>query len=80
MEKPENWFEKPILNFKEACIYCGRSESRMYKHTHFKEVPHFKPTGKLIYFLREDLDKWLLQNRVATRDELEREAVKLSLT
>ena len=28
------------------------------------KIPHYKPTGKLIYFSRSELDDWLLHNRV----------------
>lgn len=37
--------------------------------------PHFKPHGKNIYFNREELEQWLLQNPVRTAEQKEREAV-----
>jgi hypothetical protein len=50
----------------------------MYKHTSNGTVPYYKPHGKLIYFKREDLDNWLLQNRHSTSEELENEAISKS--
>lgn len=54
---------KHVLGFNEACKYIGVSESLLYKLTAAKEVPHYKPRGKMIYFNREEIDKWLLQNK-----------------
>ncbi|MEO2052729.1 MAG: helix-turn-helix domain-containing protein [Allomuricauda sp.] len=75
-----NWFLKPIFTFEEACEYSGLSKSKMYKHTSSGNIPHYKPEGKLIYFLREELDQWLLRNRKATSEEIERQATKMALT
>ncbi len=27
------------------------------------ENPHYKPRGKMLYFNKEEIDKWLLQNK-----------------
>ena len=27
------------------------------------KYPHYKPRGKMLYFNREEIDKWLLQNK-----------------
>lgn len=54
---------KTILNFEEACKYIGVSDSLLYKLTAAKEVPHYKPRGKKLYFKREEIDEWLLQNK-----------------
>lgn len=62
---------KPVLTFKEACIYTGLSMSALYKQTMLGNVPHYKPNGKMVYFNREELDGWLLQNRCSTQAELD---------
>ena len=54
---------KNVLRFDEACEYIGVSESLLYKLTAANEVPHYKPRGKMLYFDREEIDKWLLQNK-----------------
>ena len=43
---------KTVLGFDEACKYIGVSESLLYKLTAAKEVPHYKPRGKMLYFNR----------------------------
>lgn len=69
---------KPVLNFNEACEYCGISPSSMYKHTAAKRITHYKPEGKLIYFKREELDEWMLKNRQSTMDEMQEKAIAIS--
>lgn len=56
---------KDVLTFDEACEYIGISESLLYKLTAAKEIPHFKPRGKMLYFKRVKIDEWLLQNRIS---------------
>lgn len=65
---------KNILSFAEAVLYLDMSESHIYKLTAKRKIPHYKQ-GKLIYFLREDLEAWLTANRVRTSDELQLEAI-----
>ena len=76
LEKLKPAFEKRALTLSEAANYIGLSKSSLYKFTHKKQVPHFKPRGKMIYFNREDLDVWLLKNRISTTDEIEAKAIK----
>ena len=40
-------------------MYIGVSESMLYKLTSNKEIPHYKPRGKMLYFAKEELDAWL---------------------
>ena len=62
---------KKVLTFNEACEYTGLSKSHMYRLTSTKQVPHFKPFGKMVYFELAELENWLLQNRVNTVSETE---------
>lgn len=54
---------KTVFTVAEACEYMGITESHLYKLTSAGKIPHYKPTGKLMYFDRSELDDWLLQNR-----------------
>lgn len=62
---------KAVLSADEAARYCCISLSHLYKLTSARKIAHSKPQGKLVYFRREDLDAWLLSNRVATMGELD---------
>jgi excisionase family DNA binding protein len=66
--------QKQVLNFKEACTYLELSQSHLYKLTSTSAVPHYKPNGKKIYFQREELNNWLLRNRMNPLDEIEQQA------
>lgn len=66
---------KEIYNFREACTFLDFSKSYLYKLTSSRQICHFKPHGKKIYFKRSDLEEWLLRNRVKTADEIEQEAI-----
>ena len=66
--------DKP-LPFQEASEYLNISKSYLYKLTHSRQIPHYKPNGKKLYFKRSDLEAWLLRNRVKTADEIEQEAI-----
>lgn len=65
---------KEVLTSDEAASYMGVSKSYLYKLTMEKKIPHYKPMGKMVYFNRQELEYWLLSNRVATDDELNQDA------
>ena len=61
---------KTILNFNDACTYLDVSPSHLYKLTSSRQIPHFCPQGKKLYFKREELDDWLQRNRQSTKKEI----------
>lgn len=65
---------KEVLTFAEAALFTGLSKSYLYKLTSGQKIPHYKPSGKLCYFNRTELEKWLTQNRVSTSVEIEEQA------
>lgn len=67
---------KEVLTSQEAAKYMGVSMSYLYKLTMRKEIPHYKPMGKVCYFNRKELEEWLQRNRNATDGELNQQAQK----
>ena len=65
--------QKEILTIEEASDYLGVSTSRLYKITSNKEIPHYKPGGKKIYLNRQEIEKWILSNRIETVITLDEE-------
>jgi len=53
---------KEILSLKEALLYLDVSKQTLYQLTSKKKIKFTKPNGGKIYFRKEDLDKWMLQN------------------
>lgn len=66
--------KKTVLNFDEAAEYTGLSKSFLYKLTSASKIPHFKPSGKNIFFDRTEIETWLKRNPIKTNEEIEREA------
>jgi len=69
----QNLLQKTVLNFNEACSYLDVSQSHLYKLTRTRQIPHFCPQGKKLYFNRTELDVWLQRNRQSTNEEIEQE-------
>ena len=67
----QNLLKKEVLNFNDACSYLDISASHLYKLTSQKQIPHFCPQGKKLYFNRQELDTWLQRNRQSTDAEIE---------
>lgn len=65
---------KNVLTFDDVVLLTGLSKSYLYKLTSSNQIPHYKPSGKQLYFDREEIESWLKQNRVATVEETERKA------
>ncbi|WKZ69970.1 MAG: helix-turn-helix domain-containing protein [Melioribacteraceae bacterium] len=51
--------DKP-LNFNQAADYLGFSHSYLYKLTSRKIIPCHRPTGKMLFFSKEELDEWIV--------------------
>ena len=52
------------MTLVEAAAYLHISKQTLYRMTSQSQIPHFKPNGKRVYFLKSDLDAWLTRNRV----------------
>lgn len=66
---------KNVLNIDDVAVLTGLSKSTLYKMTCSKEIPFYRPNGKLIYFDRKEIEGWMKRNRVAAVCELEDNAV-----
>jgi len=75
MSDPNNFSGtyKDFLNINEACKYLDLSKSYLYKLTHLRKIPHYKP-GKKIYFKKEDVDNYIFRNRIKTESEIQAQA------
>ncbi|PCJ81119.1 MAG: DNA-binding protein [Bacteroidetes bacterium] len=63
--------QKNVLNVSEVLLLTGLSKSYMYKLTSTGGIPCYKPQGKQIFFKKDEVESWLLQNRKATNKELD---------
>lgn len=67
---------KKVLNIDDVAALTGLSKSHLYKMTCRKEIPYYKPNGKLVYFDRAEVEAWMKQNRVNTAQEASQQAAK----
>jgi excisionase family DNA binding protein len=67
--RPDAPAPQKILSLAEFCDYAGLTKQTAYKLTSAQKVPHSK-RGKRLYFDREKVDAWLLENQVATQTEI----------
>jgi excisionase family DNA binding protein len=60
---------KKALNLEEACAFTGMSKKTLYNLTSQHKIPYYKPTGKLLFFDKDELQEWMLQGRMVTEEE-----------
>ncbi len=68
--------QKNVLTFDEVARFTGLSKSYLYQLSSTNRIPHYKPRGKQIYFERQAVEAWLMQNPIKTNAEIEQEAEK----
>lgn len=61
---------KKVFTFDEVCEYTGFSRSYIYKLTASGNIPHSKPNGKVLFFEKNKIDQWLLENAIQTNAEI----------
>lgn len=65
---------KTVLNLNEVAAFTGLSKSYLYKLTCTGGIPCYKPNSKQLYFNKQEIEAWLMQNRNTTSEELEKKA------
>lgn len=74
------FYLKDALTTHEAAQYLGIKVSTLYKKTMNHEIPFYSPCSKRLYFKRQELEQWMLQNRHASNEEMQAEATLSDLT
>jgi len=62
---------KDYMTTEEACKYLSLSKYTLREVVKRKEIPYYTPPGKGYYFLRSELDEWVMGFRVASSKETE---------
>lgn len=71
----ENHSGKEMLTIDDAVKFTGLSKSSLYKMSFNRDIPVYKPTGRKLYFKKEDMINYLHQNRVMSGKEIEQQAI-----
>ena len=70
---------KNVLTLDDVACLTGLSKSHLYKLTCTRQIPFFRPSGKVIYFDKGEIESWMKQNRVSTLAEAEHYAMRYCL-
>ncbi len=63
---------KKMLNSKEAAEYMGCPRRTIWELARDREIPHYKdPRGRIIRFLRSDLDAYMQYLRIDSQQEMD---------
>lgn len=65
---------KEVLTLEECSTFTGYSKNHLYRLTSQRVIPFYKPMGGTIYFKKQEIEEWLLQNRQATEAEINSKA------
>jgi len=61
---------KTMLTLSEAALMTGLSKAYLYRLTCTKQIPYYKPNGR-VYFDKSELETWMRRNRYNTTAEAE---------
>ena len=64
MLQQQNINTKEVLSFSEASLLLDVSHSHLYKLTSTKQIPHYCPQGKKLYFERTELLQWMKKKAI----------------
>lgn len=54
---------KDMLTLDDVSVLTGLSKIHLYRLTCKKEIPHYKPNGKIVFFDRKEINEWMRQNK-----------------
>lgn len=60
--------EKKVLRAKEVAVLMGVGVGWIYRLVQLKKIPHYK-RGKCVTFVRDEVEKWMMGERVYTNEE-----------
>ena len=73
--------DRPFLTVKEAAEFLGLAVQTIYQKSHNREIPHYKPSNKNIYFKKSDLLEYVLNesNLIKSDEQIEQEVIQESI-
>ena len=69
----KNIITSKIMDIEQLSNYLSLSKSHIYKLTSTHNIPHSK-RGKRLYFDKEIINTWVLENKIWTQDDIEKQA------
>ena len=63
-----------LLTIDQAVEFTGYSKPYLYRLTSSRIIPFYKPTGKMIFFGKEELLAWMKSKRYESLNETQAKA------
>lgn len=71
---------KDALTMDDVALYTGLKKSYIYKLVHLRQIPYYKNAGGgKTYFRKQEIEAWMLHQRVSTQEELAAQAAAYTL-
>jgi len=67
--------DKNILTVEDLMDYTDFSQKQIYKLTSTRQIPHYKPSGRKLFFKKNEIDDWITRGRIDTFDDLSNEII-----
>lgn len=64
IEKTTLLTSKSVLTIEDVALLTGLAKSTIYKMTSQKEIPHYKPRNKTIFFDKTEVEQWMMTNKI----------------
>lgn len=71
---------KKVLTLDDMVIFTGLSKTHLYKLTHTRAIPFYRPNGKNLYFDKMEIENWLKQGKVDSVSEIDQQATNYLIT
>ena len=62
---------KDVFNMDDLVAYTGLTKGYLYRLVCERAIPYYKGNGKMNYFKRDDINAWLLRNRIMSQAEID---------
>ena len=66
-----------MMTIQEVATYTGFSKAYLYKLTHSRKIPFYKPFGKKLFFRFSEINELFFSERSQTLKEIQNEAAKV---
>lgn len=69
--------ESIFMPFQLACEYLQLKPATLYSYNHYRIIPFYRRRGRKVYYKREDLDNFILNNTILVKSsqQIETEAI-----
>lgn len=70
------YYNKNFLTTKEACSFLGLSTRALYQLRVDGQIASYCPNGKITYYKRSDLERWIMTGHRMSNSEMNAKVVE----